>query len=427
MRILHLIQRYYPARGGAELHLEKISAYLAAAGHEITIATSDALDFELFWDPGRRRVQTLTGTHSGVQIERFRVRHLPVSQLAYPGIRRLLWLLSTIKPVPESLLLRLADYTPFVPELWRWAGAQDRPFDLVAAMTIVFEPFVAAGLKIARSQGIPFACYPLTHLGAGPTPAADALSRFYTMRHQVGLVAASDAVIAQTPAEKSFYVERGIAPEKIGAVGPGVTPEDVVGGDESRFRRDYGIAGPMVLSIGAMSADKGTVQTVEAVRQLWRSGRQLDLVLIGSELAPFRSYLQSLPGAERRRLHVLGAVDEDVKRDALAAATIFSMPSRTDSFGISYLEAWLYGRPVIGARTWGVMDVIDDGMDGLLVPFGDAPALAQAIAGLLDDLDEADRLGENGRRKVYAGHTWDRKCQMVAQIYDRLIRSESLA
>ncbi len=41
------------------------------------------------------------------------------------------------------------------------------------------------------------------------------------------------------------------------------------------------------------------------------------------------------------------------------------MPSRTDSFGISYLEAWLYGRPVIAARTWGVMDLIDEGHDGL--------------------------------------------------------------
>ena len=423
MRILHLVQRYYPARGGAELHLQTISDYLVAAGHEVTVATSDALDFELFWDPGRRRVETLSGSRHGVRIKRFPVRHLPLSQLAYPGMRRLLWLLSRIRPVPESLLLRLAGYTPWAPDLWRWASVQEQPFDLVGAMTIVFEPFVAAGLKIARGQGIPFACYPLTHLGAGAKPAGDALSRFYTMRHQVGLVAASDAVVAQTPAEKSFYVDNGIAPEKIATVGPGVTPEDVIGGDGERFRREHGIEGPLVLAIGAMSADKGTVQTVEAVRQLWQAGRQLDLVLIGSELAPFQSYLSGLPAADRRRLHVLGPVDDGVKRDALATTTVFSMPSRTDSFGISYLEAWLYGRPVIAARTWGVMDLVDEGQDGLLVPFGDAPALAEAIAHLLDDPDEADRMGENGRRKVYAGHTWDRKCQVIEQLYSQLVGS----
>ena len=82
--------------------------------------------------------------------------------------------------------------------------------------------------------------------------------------------------------------------------------------------------------------------------------------------------------------------------------------------------------PVIGARTWGVMDLIDEGQDGLLVPFGDAPALAEKIANLINNPEEADRLGENGRRKVYAGHTWDRKCQMVAQIYDHLVQSNPL-
>ena len=91
----------------------------------------------------------------------------------------------------------------------------------------------------------------------------------------------------------------------------------------------------------------------------------------------FESYLSGLPEADRDRLFVLGAVGDDEKRDALAAATIFCMPSRTDSFGISYLEAWLYSRPVIAARTWGVMDVVEDGYDGLLVPFGDVIAVGQ--------------------------------------------------
>ena len=51
--------------------------------------------------------------------------------------------------------------------------------------------------------------------------------------------------------------------------------------------------------------------------------------------------------------------------------------SCTDSFGIVYLEAWLYRKPVIGARTWGVTDVIADGKDGLLVA---AAVLAVGVA-----------------------------------------------
>jgi glycogen(starch) synthase len=267
----------------------------------------------------------------------------------------------------------------------------------------------------------------LTHLGAGKTPASDALSRFYTMRHQVGLVAASDAIIAQTPAEKAFYVDRGIAANKISPVGSGVTPAAALGGDGVRFRKRLGLEGPLVLYLGSMSADKGAVQTVEAVRRLWRAGRQVELILIGAVLAPFSAYMRGLPDADRQRIHLLGPVSDEEKRDALAAATLFSMPSRTDSFGITYLEAWLNGLPVIGARTWGVMDLIEDSRDGLLVPFDEsptrsgAPALAQAIEYLLDHPDEAIRMGQAGREKVYARHTWQIKCEMIEQIYSRLV------
>ena len=92
-------------------------------------------------------------------------------------------------------------------------------------------------------------------------------------------------------------------------------------------------------------------------------------------------------------LHVLGSIEETEKRDMFAAADLFAMPSRTDSFGIVYLEAWLYRKPVIAARTWGVSDVVADGEDGLLVRFGDVPALAEVIASLLDDPTRRNALG----------------------------------
>jgi glycogen(starch) synthase len=421
VRILHIIQRYYPARGGAEHHLGAISNYLAAAGHEVVVATTDALDFELFWEPSRRRLAERQEVHEAVRILRFPVRHLPQSQLAYPGIRRLLWLLSKVRPVPVGLMNRLANYTPWVPDLWHWLATCDEPFDLVAGMTIVFEPLIAAGQALARRQNIPFVCYPLTHLGAGPRPAADALSRFYTMRHQIALVKASDLVIAQTPAEVSFYESQGLYAGRQIAVGPGVTPEDLLGGDGRRFREQNKLSGPIVLVLGSMSYDKGTVHTVEAVRKLWAAGESLELVLIGAVMSPFKSYLSKLPPADRERIRLLGPVEDTVKRNALAAATTLAMPSRTDSFGITFLEAWSYGIPVIGARTWGVMDVVEDGEDGFLVPFGDVDVLAQAIRRLIDRPDLAAAMGERGRRKVYAHHTWEHKCRAVSDAYRQLV------
>jgi glycosyltransferase involved in cell wall biosynthesis len=96
------------------------------------------------------------------------------------------------------------------------------------------------------------------------------------------------------------------------------------------------------------------------------------------------------------------------------------MPSRTDSFGIVYLEAWLYEKPVIGARTWAIRDVIDDGKDGLLVSFGDVQALAQAIKHLIDQPDEGRTMGATGKQKVEKHHTWDQKYALVKSLYERL-------
>ena len=239
MRILHVIQRYWPAVGGAEIHLGEISARSAAEGHQVTVATTDALDFELFWDPRRRRIVQPDDEHAGVRILRFPVRHLPVARLAYPGIRRLLWLLSKTRATPLPVLYRLARSTPRVPDLRHWLATTAEPFDLVAGVTICFEPLLEAGLRFAQRRGIPFVAIPFTHLGAGPRPGADALSSFYTMRHQVAIVRESTAAAMQTPAEQAFYAAAGVPADRLPLAGSGVTPASALGGDGTRFRQQH--------------------------------------------------------------------------------------------------------------------------------------------------------------------------------------------
>jgi glycosyltransferase involved in cell wall biosynthesis len=421
MRILHVIQRYWPAVGGAEIHLGEISERLAAEGHQVTVATTDALDLDFFWDRRRRHIPQPLDQHAGVRILRFPARQLPLGAVAYAGVRRLLWLFSKTRVAPVAALHRLARFTPWSPDLWHWLATTEEQFDLVAGTVICLESVMEAGLRFSQRRGIPFVAYPLTHLGAGPQPANDALSSFYTMRHQVHLVRSSAATVCMTPTESAFYAARGVSAERLVIAGPGVTPAEVLGGDGARFRLRHGISGPLVVSLASMAYDKGTMHLVEAARRLWQGGQAVDLVLAGAITQPFRAYLAGLSSADRAQLHVLGPVDDKEKRDLLAAADVFAMPSRTDSFGIVYLEAWLYRKPVIGARTWGVMDVIEDGRDGLLVPFGDAAALADALSDLLSDAARRDQMGACGEEKVHRMHTWDVKYPLVRSLYQQLV------
>ena len=293
-------------------------------------------------------------------------------------------------------------------------------------MGIGFEPFFEAGATFAKQQQIPFVTYPLAHLGAGEKPGEDALGRFYTMRHQTALVKESDGIIAQTPTEKQFYESKGVAPDRIWPIGPGVNPNDFIvdgqlKGDGEAFRKRHNIQNPLVISISQMCFDKGTEDTVEAVRQLWAAGIEVDLALAGAILEPFAQFLDQLPTKDRERIHVLGFVSDEERYDMLAAADILSMPSRTDSFGVVYLEAWLYGKPVIGANTWGVNSVIAHDEDGILVPFNDKAAVAEAIKHLIEEPALAQSMGEKGRNKVMTEHTWDHKIGSIEKIYTQLV------
>ena len=422
MRILHLIQRYWPAIGGAEIHMRELSRRFAADGHQVTVVTTDALDFELLSTPGGRRVEARDEQIDGVRVLRFPVRHLPFSPLAFRAWRRGLQLLSSLRPLPVGWISSLSLIAPRLPEMWRWFRTTEESFDLVAAMNVGFESLFVAGQRFARRRGIPFVSHPIAHLGAGDAPGQDAVGTFHTMRHQVAVVRASDAVAAQSPAAREFYVGQGVAPERVHVVGPGVNPDAIVGGNAQSFLERHGIRAPLVVYLGAMAYDKGTVQVVEAVRRLWRQGIEVELVLAGAVLTAFQDYLDQLPGEDRRRMRVLGPIDEAEKRDLLAAADVVAMPSRTDSFGLVYLEAWLYRKPVIGAQAWGVSDVIDAGVDGLLVPFGDADALAEALSYLLAHPSVRAEMGARGEAKVYRLHTWPKKYGAVRSIYAELVR-----
>jgi glycogen synthase len=93
------------------------------------------------------------------------------------------------------------------------------------------------------------------------------------------------------------------------------------------------------------------------------------------------------------------------------------MPSRSDTFGIVFLEAWAYGVPVIGADAGGIPDVIAHDQDGLIVPFGDVPRLAASIARLLDDPDLRHRLGASGKDKMLRRWTWDALFEDIRALY----------
>ena len=113
------------------------------------------------------------------------------------------------------------------------------------------------------------------------------------------------------------------------------------------------------------------------------------------------------------QVRFLGFVPEEEILCWYNAADIFAMPSRIgtgeergiEGFGIVYLEANACNVPVIGGRSGGVSDAVEDGVNGLLADPLDPEDIARAIRELLVQPEFADRLGRQGRERVMARFT----------------------
>lgn len=416
MRVLHTNAAYWPFMGGAETYLQAISERLARDGHEVVVAATDATGVQSFWDPCQPRLPDLDLTLGGVRVVRSRVSHLPFSPWSFYLLRRAATELARLPRLSRPLLDRLAPLMPGVPGLETMLEELPPGFSLVHGVNVALEWPLIAGWRYARRHGLPFIATPFLHAG-GPK-----VQPFYTMPHQLAALRGADRVIVQTGIEARVLAGLGVAEERLVRLGMGVDLAATRGGDGARFRAQHGIDGPLVTFMGVLTDDKGIIHLLRAMQRLWETGCEATLAIAGRPMMPstFERVYRRLPEAHRLRTRRLGPVGGQLKQDLLAATDVFALPSRIDSFGIVYLEAWSYGVAVVGARAGGVPDVIDDGQDGLLVDYGDVDGLAGAIDGLLADVDRRRTMGARGRAKVEARYTWERIYHGLAAVYHEL-------
>ena len=215
--------------------------------------------------------------------------------------------------------------------------------------------------------------------------------------------AAADVVLVYSDWTKQAILDQGAAADKVIVVplayeGP-PTPERTVG-DGERLT---------VLWLGTVSLRKGIPYLIEAARQL--RGRPIDVVVAGG-LQVSDEAVRSAPPNVR----FTGRVLRGDAAAAYAAADLFVLPTISDSFALTQVEAMAHGLPVIATPRCG--RVVTDGVDGRIIPPADADALAAAIAGLADDRDALRRMSAAARVKA-ATFTLDAYGQ---QLHDEVTR-----
>ena len=162
-----------------------------------------------------------------------------------------------------------------------------------------------------------------------------------------------------------------------------------------------------------------------SMKLVWQERPEARLLIAGAATRStpfFQQLIQSrLTPAEQARIIYLHNFAESEKPDLFAACDVFAYPSRYESFGISFIEAWAAGKPVVGCWAGAVPSIVSDGIDGLLVPVNDPVSLGITLLRLLEAPELRQRLGQTGRDKVLERYAWEVVTHRWREVYERVI------
>ena len=352
MRILLMTRRFPPAPGGVESQVFQIAHRLAKRGHQVKVYTTD-----LYSDiPLRRLPRSCMGGSNGIEVS----RHIAL-------------------PVPRRML----NGTSFAPTMLLTA-AKTNSADLVHCHGLNLVT-VSPSLLVRLLRKCKVICTP--HVD--PSLLSGSLTATVLRRF--------DGLVALTDIERQCMLKLGLDQSKIRVIPNGVEL-DAFSKLPTRdyFRRKNGITNHLILYAGRIDALKGCAVLVEAVTLVQRRIGDCTLVFAGPDWGS-QGCLRELSDRRSVRTVFTGNLSASELRSALVACDVFVLPSFSESFGISILEAMLSGAPVVATSVGGIPAIVHDGDTGLLVPPRDHKSLADAICRVLEDSQLSAKLATNAK------------------------------
>jgi phosphatidylinositol alpha-1,6-mannosyltransferase len=188
--------------------------------------------------------------------------------------------------------------------------------------------------------------------------------------------------------------------------------------------------GKIVLTVGRWAANekyKGADRLIRAVADLRSTIPDVQLVPVGTgdDLLRLRSLAADMKLSDR--VHFLQDLSDEQVAACYAHADVFALPSTGEGFGLVFLEAMAFGKPVVGAAAGGVTDIVRDGENGFLVSPNDPAQLSQALEKLLRDSSLRESLGKRGAGIVKRDYAFDAFRSNLSQILDESAKAKGRA
>jgi glycosyltransferase involved in cell wall biosynthesis len=374
LRILLVPSAYYPHVGGIEELTRQLALAFKERGHDAAVLTNR-------WPPGVPRSEMLDG--------------IDVTRLRFPlPAKRLSALAHFFGTSPAAAIALVRHIHRWRPDIVHVIGAGP-PSAYVAALHAWLRPplvFTAQGELTFDAYGV-FA------------RSATLLAGLRRILRRADTVTACSAFVMRD-LEKleeirgpSYVIPNGVEPRDFESVDP----------DE-----DFD---PYVLGLGRLVPQKGFDLLIDAFAA--EEFAEFNLVLAGDGFERDRLQARALELGIDSRVRFVGAVARPRIARLVRGARVFALPSRGEPFGIALLEAMAAGVPAVATAAGGIPEFARDGVNALLVPPGDAKALATAIARLAFEPELRDRLIAGGRATAEA-HAWARIAGRYEDIYRRV-------
>jgi glycosyltransferase involved in cell wall biosynthesis len=212
------------------------------------------------------------------------------------------------------------------------------------------------------------------------------------------------------------WQERGLDPEKMHTVYNGLPP---LSPEPMELTREYGFdpATRVAVIVGKISWEKGHAFLLPALAKLAEKRPECALVVVGE--GPRRAEMEALSASLGLQNRVVFTGYSNRATDIIAAADALAQPCMSDSFSRTVIEAMTLGVPVVASDTGGIREVLEDGVNGRLVSYGDEETMTTALEEVLFDDDARVQYADAGMQRAARSFNLSENIRFIAERLER--------
>lgn len=394
MKLLILVKNYYPSVGGTQIFFQHLAEYCVKHfGFVVHVYTIDS-----YYGPEKdiyKKIEPSEEYINGVFIKRF-------------GYRR--W---HRKPflVIQKACIKLFNKSPDYLSIRRtgpWSASLQKAIlntdaDVIVGATSSYKYMMYPLIRYKIKNTKPFIYQGAMHFDGNHQHVA---------KYVLKSIKKSEFYLANSTYEKEALVNLGVRPEIIKILGVAVEHDLTYLQLNTQYRQELQLSPsqPLMAYIGRITKFKSIDILVKAMPLVCKQIPDVCLLIAGYDnnyTDELKQLIASLPSEASNNIRFRLNIDTFEKNSIYNSIDLLVLPSKSESFGLVFLEAWVFKKAVIGTRIGAINSIIADGTDGILFNPDDSEHLASCIIDILLNKRKREQLGIEGHNKLLKNYSWE--------------------